>query len=232
VIGGGSTSGSIPPVPTGRRSRLLPAPEDRRGLLIALASTIVVFTVLGYVVLSSPGWPRFQQSFLNPEVFAESWPRILRAFGVNVQLFLMAEVLVLALGLLVAVLRSLPGANGKIGAVGFCWGGAMVNRIAAAAGDTLDAGVPFYGSGLDPALAPRVEAAMLLHYAGLDERVNGTGLPWAQALKAAGKDVEWHVYDGVNHAFHNDTSAERYNAAAAKLAWERTLAFFGRELGS
>ena len=110
MIGGGSTSGSIPPVPTGRRSRLLPAPEDRRGLLIALASTIVVFTVLGYVVLSSPGWPRFQQSFLNPEVFAESWPRILRAFGVNVQLFLMAEVLVLALGLLVAVLRSLPGA--------------------------------------------------------------------------------------------------------------------------
>src|SRR5688572_15194464 len=71
------------------------------------------------------------------------------------------------------LLRVLPGANGKVGAVGFCWGGAMVNRIAAAAGRDLDAGVPFYGSGLDPALAPRVEAAMLLHFAGLDERVNG-----------------------------------------------------------
>ena len=130
------------------------------------------------------------------------------------------------------VLRSLPGANGRIGAVGFCWGGAMVNRIAAAAGDTLDAGVPFYGSGLDPALAPRVEAAMLLHFAGLDERVNGTGLPWAQALKAAGKTVDWHVYDGVNHAFHNDTSAERYNEAAAKLAWQRTLDWFGKELAA
>lgn len=129
------------------------------------------------------------------------------------------------------VVRSLPGANGKVGVVGFCWGGAMVNRIAAAAGDTLDAGVAFYGSGLDPALAPQVEAAMLLHFAGLDERVNGTGLPWAQALKAAGKRVEWHVYEGVNHAFHNDTSAERYNEAAAKLAWQRTLDWFGRALG-
>ena len=128
------------------------------------------------------------------------------------------------------VVRSLPGANGKVGVVGFCWGGAMVNRIAAAAGAALDAGVPFYGSGLDPALAPRVEAAMLLHFAGLDERVNGTGLPWAQALKAAGKTVEWHVYEGVNHAFHNDTSAERYNEAAAKLAWQRTLDWFAREL--
>jgi carboxymethylenebutenolidase len=128
------------------------------------------------------------------------------------------------------VLRGLPGASGKVGAVGFCWGGAMVNRIAAAGGDALDAGVPFYGSGLDPALAPRVEAAMLLHYAGLDERVNGTGLPWAQALKAAGRKVEWHVYDGVNHAFHNDTSAERFNEAAAKLAWQRTLDWFGKEL--
>jgi len=129
------------------------------------------------------------------------------------------------------VVRALPGANGKVGVVGFCWGGAMVNRIAATAGDELDAGVAFYGSGLDPALAPRVEAAMLLHFAGLDDRVNGTGLPWAQALKAAGKTVEWHVYHGVNHAFHNDTSAERYNEAAAKLAWQRTLDWFGRALG-
>jgi carboxymethylenebutenolidase len=130
------------------------------------------------------------------------------------------------------LLRTLPGANGKVGAVGFCWGGGMVNRIAVAAGPSLDAGVPFYGPAPDPALAPRVQAAMLLHYAGLDDRVNATGLPWSEALRAAGKKVEWFVYPGVNHAFHNDTSAERYNEAAAKLAWQRTLELLGRILAA
>jgi carboxymethylenebutenolidase len=126
------------------------------------------------------------------------------------------------------LLKALPGGNGKAGAVGFCWGGGMVNRVAVAAGDSLDAGVPFYGPAPDPTLAAQVRAPMLLHYAGLDERVNKTGLPWRNALQAAGKTVEAHIYPGVNHAFHNDTSAERYDAAAATLAWERTLDFFGR----
>jgi carboxymethylenebutenolidase len=126
------------------------------------------------------------------------------------------------------MLKALPGGNGKAGAVGFCWGGGMVNRVAVAAGDTLDAGVSFYGPAPDPALAAQVRAPMLLHYAGLDERVNKTGLPWRDALQAAGRTVEAHLYPGVNHAFHNDTSAERYDAAAAKLAWQRTLDFFGR----
>ena len=128
------------------------------------------------------------------------------------------------------LLKTLPGSNGKAGAVGFCWGGGMVNRVAVAAGDALDAGVPFYGPAPDPSLAPQVRSPMLLHYAGLDERVNKTGLPWRDALQAAGRTVEAHVYPGVNHAFHNDTSAERYDAAAAKLAWQRTLDFFGRYL--
>jgi carboxymethylenebutenolidase len=129
------------------------------------------------------------------------------------------------------LLKSLPGSNGKAGAVGFCWGGGMVNRIAVAAGDALDAGVPFYGPAPDPALAPQVQAPMLLHYAGLDERVNKTGFPWRDALQAAGKTVEAFVYPDVNHAFHNDTSAERYNEAAATLAWQRTLDFFARYVG-
>jgi carboxymethylenebutenolidase len=128
------------------------------------------------------------------------------------------------------LLASLPGANGKVGAVGFCWGGGMVNRVAVAAGAALAAGVPFYGPAPDPSLAPQVEAAMLLHFAGEDERVNRTGLPWAAALQVAGKTVESHVYPGVQHAFHNDTSAERYDSAAARLAWQRTLDFFAREL--
>ena len=111
MIGSGpADSGSIPPVNAGRRSRILPAPEDRRGLLIALVSTVVFFGAIGAVIVSSSGWPRVQQSFFDPEVFAESWPRVTRAFWVNVQLFLIAEVLVLVLGLLIAVLRSLPGA--------------------------------------------------------------------------------------------------------------------------
>jgi polar amino acid transport system permease protein len=111
VIGSGpADSGSIPPLGGSRRSRLLPAPEDRRGLLIAIASTVVFFGVIGYVIATSPGWPRFRDSFFNAEVFAESWPRIARAFWVNVRLFLTAEVLVLVLALVLAVLRALPGA--------------------------------------------------------------------------------------------------------------------------
>lgn len=107
----------------------------------------------------------------------------------------------------------------------------MVNLIAVAAGPALDAGIPFYGPAPDASLAPRVEAAMLLHYAEKDERVNSTGLPWAAALKSAGKEVESHVYPGVGHAFHNDTSAERYNEAAARLAWQRTLDFLTSHVG-
>ena len=123
------------------------------------------------------------------------------------------------------MLKALPRANGMTAAVGFCWGGGMVNRIAVAAGNRLRAGVSFYGPAPDPSLAPRVNAQMLLHLAELDERVNKTASPWAEALKAAGKHVEWIVYPGVNHAFHNDTSAERYHKAAAGRAWAKTLDF-------
>ncbi|HEX9947547.1 MAG TPA: dienelactone hydrolase family protein [Allosphingosinicella sp.] len=129
------------------------------------------------------------------------------------------------------LLKSLPGSNGKAGAVGFCWGGGMVNRVALAGGEVLDAGVSFYGPAPDPALAVQVRAPLQLHYAELDERVNKTGFPWRDALAAAGRTVDAHVYPRVNHAFHNDTSAERYDAAAAKLAWQRTLDFFGRHVG-
>ena len=110
MIEGGTTSGSIPPVHSTRRSRLLPAPEDRRGLLIATVSAVVVFGALTWIVVSSPGWPRVRESFFNAEVFVESWPRISRGFWVNVQLFMIAEALVLAFGLVLAVMRSLPGA--------------------------------------------------------------------------------------------------------------------------
>jgi polar amino acid transport system permease protein len=111
VIGSGSAdSGSIPPVFAGRRSRILPAPGDRRGFWIALVSTVVSFAALGWLIVSSPGWPAVQKAFFDPDTFVASWPRVTGAFWINVQLFLLAEGLVLVLALLVAVLRSLPGA--------------------------------------------------------------------------------------------------------------------------
>jgi carboxymethylenebutenolidase len=119
----------------------------------------------------------------------------------------------------------------KVGAVGFCWGGGFVNRLAVAAGDRLSAGVSFYGPAPDPSEAAKVQAPLELHLAGLDNRVNSTGFPWVTALRKAKKKVKFFLYDDVNHAFHNDTSAERYNKAAADLAWKRTLAFFEQYLG-
>jgi len=121
--------------------------------------------------------------------------------------------------------------GGKIGVVGFCWGGAFVNRLAVAAGNKLTAAVPYYGPAPDPSEAPKVQAAMLIHDAGLDERVNRTSFPWVEALRANKKKVTFQLYDGVNHAFNNDTSAERYNKEAAELAWKRTIAFFHKHLG-
>jgi carboxymethylenebutenolidase len=120
--------------------------------------------------------------------------------------------------------------NGKVDIVGFCWGGAMVNRLAVAAGKSLNGGVAFYGPTPNPAEAAKVKAPLQLHYAGLDDRVNAGAGPWVAALKAAKVPVSRFDYPGVQHAFHNDTSAARYNAAAADLAWNRTIAFFERTL--
>jgi carboxymethylenebutenolidase len=120
--------------------------------------------------------------------------------------------------------------GGKVGAVGFCWGGGFVNRLAVAAGDKLDAGVSYYGPAPDPSEAAKVQAPLAIHLAGLDERVNRTGFPWVTALRNAGKTVRFYLYENVNHAFNNDTSAERYDKPAADLAWKRTLAFFRRYL--
>ena len=132
----------------------------------------------------------------------------------------------------VAMLRELAVSSrrGKVGAVGFCWGGAYVNRLAVAAGADLDAGVVYYGPGPSPAEAGKVQSPLLVHHAGLDARVAQTLWPWVTALQAAGKPVSYFNYEGANHAFNNDTSAERYNKAAADLAWRRTLRFFRKHL--
>ncbi len=127
-------------------------------------------------------------------------------------------------------LRRSPRTTGKIGIIGFCWGGGLVDRVAAAAGARLNAAVAFYGPPPDPAAASRVKAPIMLHYAGLDTRIDTDAGPWVKALKAAGVDVRAFVYPNVDHAFHNDTSAARYNAAAATLAWDRTIAFLRETL--
>ena len=133
----------------------------------------------------------------------------------------------------VAMLQELAKSSrgGKVGAVGFCWGGAFVHRLAVAAGSDLDAGVSYYGPAPDPSEATRVQAPVLIHHAGTDERVARTLFPWVSALRAADKPVTYQGYDGAHHAFNNDTSAERYNKEAADLAWGRTIRFFKRHLG-
>ena len=124
-----------------------------------------------------------------------------------------------------AWLDDFSNGNGKPGAVGFCWGGGLVNNLAIAAGSGLRSGVAYYGPApADLSGASRVKARMTLHFAGLDERINARGAEWAAALKAAGVKVDAFTYPGVNHAFNNDTSAARFDQAAADLAWERTLA--------
>ncbi|WP_187971498.1 dienelactone hydrolase family protein [Aquibium microcysteis] len=129
----------------------------------------------------------------------------------------------------VAFLEAHARASGKVGAVGFCWGGGAVNDLAVAS-PALDAGVAYYGRQADTAEVAKIEAPLLLHYAGQDERINAGIDAYRAALETAGKVFTIHVYDGVQHAFNNDTSEARYDAAAAKLAWERTLAFFREHL--
>jgi carboxymethylenebutenolidase len=121
--------------------------------------------------------------------------------------------------------------TGNVGAVGFCWGGGMVNRIAVLAPD-LKAGVAFYGAQPPAAQVASIQAPLLLHYAGLDSRINA-GIPaYEAALKAANKRYALYVYPDANHSFNNDTAGDRYNKAAADLAWSRTIAFFKENLGA
>ena len=119
--------------------------------------------------------------------------------------------------------------NGKVGAMGFCWGGGTVNQIAVNA-EGLDAGVAYYGAQPAAADVPNIKARMLLHYAGLDSRINAGIEPFQAALDAAGVDYALHIYEGVNHAFNNDTSEARYDPEAADLAFMRTIDFFNETL--
>ena len=119
--------------------------------------------------------------------------------------------------------------NGKLGVTGFCWGGGTVNFLAAAMGADLQAAVPYYGPAADTASVPKIKAPILANLAENDDRINSTYPAFEQALKAAGVRFEVHKYPGTQHGFHNN-STPRYNEAAAKLAWERTIAHFKKNL--
>jgi len=129
----------------------------------------------------------------------------------------------------IAYLKSRPDSNGKVGAVGFCWGGGTVNRMAASAPD-LVAAAPFYGDPPPADDVKNIKAKLMLHYAALDNRINAMVPAYEAALKEAKIPYTMYTYEGVNHAFHNDTAGERYGEAAAKLAWSRTMAFFKENL--
>jgi carboxymethylenebutenolidase len=129
-----------------------------------------------------------------------------------------------------AALQKHERSNGKVGAIGFCWGGGQVNALAAA-DPALAAGVAYYGRQVDAAQVPGIRAALMLHYAEIDERINAGIAAYEEALKANGKTYEVHMYKGAQHAFNNDANAARYNKEAADLAWGRTVDFLKKNLG-
>ncbi|EKO3438347.1 dienelactone hydrolase family protein [Vibrio fluvialis] len=126
-------------------------------------------------------------------------------------------------------LKAHPSCSGKLGAVGFCFGGYVVNMLAATIPDKLDAGVPFYGTPAAESLRNNVKGPLLIHFAELDQRVNATWPDYEKVLQANKVPYEAIVYPGVNHGFHNDSTA-RYNEEAAESAWGKTLIFFDTHL--
>ena len=129
----------------------------------------------------------------------------------------------------VKYLKTHPGSTGKVGVIGFCWGGRMANLVAVNDPD-LSAAVPFYGQQPASEDVPKIKAPLLLHYAGLDEKINA-GIPdYEAALKDAGIEYQIHMYEGAKHAFYNDAKPDRYHEEAAKLAWKRTVEFLNENL--
>ena len=129
----------------------------------------------------------------------------------------------------VRYLKTHPASTGKVGAIGFCWGGGMANQVAVNSPDIL-AVVPYYGMQPAPEDVSKIKASLLLHYAGIDERIN-KGIPaYEEALKKRSIDYKMYIYEGAQHTFNNDTVAARYNKEAAQLAWQRTISFLKEKL--
>jgi carboxymethylenebutenolidase len=190
--------------------------HENRGLNPYIEDVVRRFAAADFVALGPDaltplgGYPgnddegRAMQRRLDRDVMMEDW---VAAFG---------------------FLRDHEATTGRVGAVGFCYGGGVVNRLAVRLPD-LGAGAPFYGSAPEAEDVPSIQAPLLIHYAGLDERVNAGWPAYQEALDAHGKRYTMHMYEGANHGFHNDTTP-RYDEEAARLAQERTIAFFNEHL--
>ena len=190
--------------------------HENRGLNPYIEDVVRRFAAANFVALGPDaltplgGYPgnddegRVMQRQLDRDVMMEDW---IAAFG---------------------FLRDHEATTGRVGAVGFCYGGGVVNQLAVRMPD-LGAGVPFYGSAPDLADVPQIQAPLMIQLAGLDDRVNAGYPDYQAALEEHGKEHTVHVYEGVNHGFHNDTTP-RYDDEAAMLAQERTIAFFNEKL--
>ena len=206
---------AVPESATGRKPGILVIHENR-GLNPYIEDVVRRFAAADFVALGPDaltplgGYPgnddegRALQRQLDPAVMMEDW---VAAFE---------------------FLRDHPTSTGRVGAVGFCYGGGVVNRLAVRLPD-LGAGVPFYGSAPPSEEVSKIRAPLMIQYAGLDERVNAGWPDYQRALDENGKAYTMHMYDGVNHGFHNDTTP-RYDEAAARLAQDRTIAFFNQHL--
>lgn len=202
----------VRPKEAGKRGAVVVIHENR-GLTPHIKDVTRRLAKAGYLALAPDALSVFGGTTANEDESRAQFPKL--DATQNLQNFLKAF----------DYLKSRPESNGKTACVGFCWGGALANQLAVHNPD-LRAAVAFYGRQPDAADVPKIKAAVQLHYGGLDEGVN-KGIPaYEAALKAAGIKYELYIYEGVNHAFHNDTSAARYNEAAAKLAWERTMRLF------
>jgi carboxymethylenebutenolidase len=206
---------AVPAGTTGRKPAILVIHENR-GLNPYIEDVVRRFAAADFVALGPDaltplgGYPgnddegRRMQSQLDGNVMMEDW---VAAFE---------------------FLKTHPSSTGRVGAVGFCYGGGVVNRLAVRLPD-LAAGSPFYGAAPPSEDVPKIRAPLLIHYAGLDERINAGWPDYERALDANGKTYTMHMYEGVNHGFHNDTTP-RYDEDAARLAQERTIAFFNQHL--
>jgi carboxymethylenebutenolidase len=191
--------------------------HENRGLNPHIEDVARRVALEGYLAIAPDALSPLGGTPADPDAAAPLFQKLDRA--ANIKNFVAA----------VAYLKTHPLSTGKVGCMGFCWGGGVTNQVAVNSPD-LAAGVPFYG--LQPAGedVPKIKAALLLHYAGQDDRIN-SGIPaYEDALKKAGIDYKLYMYEGAGHAFFNDTSAARYNKEAAALAWQRTLAFFKDKL--
>jgi carboxymethylenebutenolidase len=190
--------------------------HENRGLNPHTEDVARRFALEGYLALAPDALSPFGGTPANPD---DARPLFQKLDGPsNIKNFTAA----------VRYLKTHPQSTGKVACTGFCWGGGVTNQVAVNAPD-LTAAIPFYGIQPAPEDVPKIKAALLLHYAGDDARINAGIAAYEEALRKAGVDFRTHMYEGAGHAFFNDTGA-RYNKNAAELAWARTLAFLKEKL--